>query len=702
MCGIAGFLQTTYRPGVDEAERNVRRMVSSLSHRGPDDEACWVDAAAGVALGHRRLAILDLSVDGRQPMHSVDGRYVLVFNGEIYNFRTLRRLLESHGHPFRGHSDTEVMLAAIWKWGLPAALDQFTGMFAFALWDRRERTLSLVRDRAGEKPLYYGWAGNTLVFGSELKALRAHPDWRNRVHRGALAQYLRQGYIASPHSVHESIWKLPPGCRLTLSESHVCNRELPAPAPYWSPQAIAASGTGQPFAGNDQEAEDRLRSLLNQSVARQMISDVPLGAFLSGGIDSSLVVALMQSQSARPVKTFSIGFDQGEFDEAPHAKAVARHLGTDHTELYITNDDLLRTIPRLASIYDEPFADASQIPTVLLCRLAASHVKVCLTGDAGDELFGGYELYRRAQRIWRTLSRIPGIVRSPLGHLLGAFSKLGQAAEPVTAFAAGFLNRLRNLSDLLPAPNDRAFYQVFKSSCRDPHRWLLDAYEEPDQAGSLFDRSKLSGYLQWMCCVDFATSLPDDILVKVDRAAMAVGLETRVPMLDHRVVEFAWNLPESFKQRGDQGKWILGRILGGLVPGELVDRPKAGFAAPIAHWLRGPLRPWAESLLDGQRLRQEGHFEAREVGRRWRDHLSGRRDWSPGLWRVLVFQAWLDEQKNHPQWSQSGHEESSERVIPLMEPEQVAALTCHPTSPVAARGAAGELKVQTPSQLIGV
>jgi len=687
---------------MDEAVRNVRRMVSSLSHRGPDDEGCWVDATTGVALGHRRLAILDLSVDGRQPMHSVDGRYVLVFNGEIYNFRTLRRLLEGHGHPFRGHSDTEVMLAAICEWGLRAALDQFTGMFAFALWDRREQTLSLVRDRAGEKPLYYGWARNTLVFGSELKALRAHPDWRNSVNRGALAQYLRQGYIGSPHSIHQNIWKLPPGCWLTLSESHVRNRELPAPAPYWSPQAIAASGARQPFAGDDQEAEDRLRSLLSQSVARQMISDVPLGAFLSGGIDSSLVVALMQSQSTRPVKTFSIGFDHEKFDEAPHAKAVARHLGTDHTELYITNDDLLRTIPHLPSIYDEPFADASQIPTVLLCRLAAVHVKVCLTGDAGDELFGGYELYRRAQSIWRTLSKIPGIVRSPLGHALRAFTRLGQAAEPVSAFASGFLNRLRNLSDLLPAPDDRSFYQVFKSSCRDPHRWLLDASEVPDNVAPSFNRHQLSGYLQWMSSVDFATYLPDDILVKVDRAAMAVGLETRVPMLDHRVIEFAWKLPEAFKQRDDQGKWILRRILDRLVPGKLVDRPKMGFAAPIAHWLRGPLRPWAESLLDGQRLRREGHFEAREVGRRWRDHLSGRRDWSPGLWRVLVFQAWLDEQKNNPLWSRAGLEEASERVIPLMEPEQVAALTCHPTSPVAARGTASELEMRTSSQLIGV
>ena len=668
MCGIAGFVELARSRDSEECELIVRGMGSRLVLRGPDDEGSWVDAEAGVALAHRRLAILDLSEEGHQPMHSQNGRYVLVFNGEIYNFHGLRRELEQRGHAFRGRSDTEVMLAAFCEWGVRPALDRFVGMFAFALWDRHSRSLHLGRDRAGEKPLYYGWAGDALVFGSELKALQAYPEWCAGVDRGALALLVRHGYIPAPFCIYENTYKLPPGCTLTLTTAQMRGSAgrfaLPEPAPYWSAQSIAQAGAAHPFEGSEEEASDRLHTLLQHSVAEQMIADVPVGAFLSGGIDSSLVVALMQAQSGRPIKSFSIGFEQQDFNEAHFAKAVAHHFGTDHTELYVQPRELREVIPSLPSIYDEPFADPSQIPTAVLCRLAREQVKVSLSGDGGDELFGGYNRYQTAKRLWKVIALIPKPFRKALASSLKGgvkactsvgFGRLGDAAANGSRYlriesAAGrhchsILNRVSSWSEILSVPTDRSLYYRLMSVNRDPRAWLKDP-QEPLTQFALAPWQSLPEFLQRMITVDLVTYLPDDILVKVDRAAMSVSLETRVPLLDHRLIEFACKLPTRFKQRGTEGKWLLRQVLYRYVPRALVDRPKRGFGAPIAEWLRGPLRDWAEHLLDETRLRQEGFFEAREVRRKWQEHFSKTRDWSLALWPVLMFQAWLETQNS--------------------------------------------------------
>lgn len=662
MCGIAGFWEPTRQGGRTDLEQMALEMAGTLQHRGPDDEGAWADASAGLALGHRRLAILDLSSEGHQPMLSADGRCVLVFNGEIYNFKTLRGALEERGHSFRGHSDTEVMLAAFCEWGLLPAVERFTGMFAFALWDRRARTLCLVRDRAGEKPLFYGWTGNAFVFGSELKALQAHPQWGGSIDRSALTLLVRHGYIPGPYCIYENILKLPPGCVLTLTEAQILARETPRPKPYWSLQTIAEAGTTHPFDGGEEEAGEKLLALLLESVARQLVADVPVGAFLSGGIDSSLVVALMQAQSPRPIKTFSIGFHKKGFDEAPYAKAVARHLGTDHTELYVQDEELRGVIGRLPHIYDEPLADPSQIPTVLLCRLAGAQVKVSLSGDAGDEVFGGYDHYRKTLRLWEALQWIPRAARGRLASPLKFLSSAGPGREITPVAARQLLNRLGNLSDLLPVSTDRSLYQLMMSPNREPSTWVMDAKEPPTLFNAPVPWENLPELLHRMMWLDFVTYLPDDILVKVDRAAMAVSLETRIPLLDHRVIEFAWSLPASFKQKGNQGKWLLRRILHQYVPPALVERPKKGFAAPIAEWLRGPLRDWAEDLLDETRLRHEGFLEPKKLRQRWTEHLSRRRDWSLGLWHALMFQAWLDQQKVVPSRAKTAADHTVEKI----------------------------------------
>jgi asparagine synthase (glutamine-hydrolysing) len=599
-----------------------------------------------VALGHRRLAILDLSVEGHQPMQSADGRYVLVFNGEIYNFQELRSQLSDHGHSFRGHSDTEVLLAACCEWGLLAALQRSVGMFALAIWDRQSRSLHLARDRAGEKPLYYGWAGDVFVFGSELRALRGHPRWEARIDRQAVATLTRYGYIPAPYSIYERTWKLPPGCVLTVDMPRLLAQETAPPEPYWSLQKVAEAALARPCEAAEAEATDQLNSLLLNSVRQQMVADVPLGAFLSGGIDSSLVVALMQAQSSRPIKTFSIGFHQHGFDEAPFARAVAGHLETEHTELYVGSDDLLDVIGRLPEVYDEPFADSSQIPTILLCELARSSVTVSLSGDAGDELFGGYEDYRRAQRLWPALERIPRRLRCLLARPLGAFAdwQLGSSRRP-GAWSQG-VERLTNLSRALPMPSDRAFYQLLMSPNRDPLPWLQDKQEPPTRFDEVSDWNTLPDLFRRMMYLDFGTYLPDDILVKVDRAAMSVSLETRLPLLDHRVIEYAWSLPNSLKQRRGCDKWLLCRVLARYVPRSLVERPKHGFKVPISEWLRGPLRDWAEGLLSGGRLSREGFFDGNTIRTKWNQHLDGIRDSGAALWHVLMFQAWLDQQRS--------------------------------------------------------
>jgi asparagine synthase (glutamine-hydrolysing) len=548
------------------------------------------------------------------------------------------------------------------------------------LWDRRKRQLHLARDRAGEKPLYYGWTDGVFVFGSELKALRAHPRWRGGINRGALALFVRYGYIPAPHCIYENICKLPQGCVLTLTEAQVHARQTPEPAAYWSAQSIAEAGATNPFKGSVEEAGERLRELLLRSVGRQMVADVPLGAFLSGGIDSSLVVALMQAQSRRPIKTFSIGFPQEKLNEAPFAKAVAAHLGTDHTELYVQGRDLQQVIPQLPRIYDEPFADPSQIPTTLLCRLAGASVKVSLSGDGGDELFGGYHHYRVGQGLWKMASRIPDPCRAPLARQLKRVARTALILQITTDRGNRLLNRLWNLSDILPATTDYSLYQLLMSPNRDPRSWLKMMNESSAQPDEFSAWANLPELLQRMTWLDFVQYLPDDILVKVDRAAMSVSLETRIPLLDHRVVEFAFGLPTAFKQRGRQGKWLLRQILHQYVPSALVDRPKKGFVAPIAEWLRGPMREWAGDLLDETRLRQEGFFDARQVRQKWRDYLDRRRDWSPGLWHALMFQAWLDEQKVVPDRT-AGNPPVAPKNISEVEASQPWSRRCQDSNP---------------------
>ncbi|PWU18011.1 MAG: asparagine synthase (glutamine-hydrolyzing), partial [Verrucomicrobia bacterium] len=604
------------------------------------------DADAGVGLGHRRLAIQDLTHEGHQPMHSADGRYVLIFNGEIYNFLELMHELEKRGHVFRGHSDTEVMLAVFTECGIEAAVKCFLGMFAFALWDRHERELHLVRDRAGEKPLYYGWSGGVFLFGSELKALRAHPRWEGELDREALTLFLRHNYIPAPHSIYRHISKLAPGSILTLTARDFETRQTPAPKAYWSLSSAAQAGLANPFPGSAQEATEYLRELLRQAVTMQMVADVPIGAFLSGGIDSSTVVATMQAHSPRPIKTFSIGFGEAAHDEAPFAKAVASHLGTQHTELYVHAGALQQTIPRLATIYDEPLADTSHIPTVLLCELARKQVTVCLSGDAGDELFGGYAHYQKTQKVWKIIQTIPVSQRQRLAKLLSRTARRGIELQHEIGWEPGFFKRLLRLSELLPVISDEALYKLLISPCRDPQDWLTEAKEPAGNNGFSSSWSDLPRLLQRMMYWDFVRYLPDEILAKVDRAAMSVSLETRIPLLDYRIIEFAWSLPDSFKQRRGKGKWILRQLLHQYVPPGLVERPKKGFAAPVEDWIRGELRPWAEELLSKNRLRQDGFFQEQIVRKKWAEHLARTRDWGRPLWNVLMFQGWLESHKS--------------------------------------------------------
>lgn len=657
MCGIAGvFFAGNSAQG--DLGAIARRMVEPLTHRGPDVGDVWSDPDQGIALGHRRLSILDLSAEGMQPMHSRDGRYVVVFNGEIYNHTELRKELEGQGAApaWRGHSDTETMLAAIVHWGLETAVSRFAGMFAFALWDRRERVLHLVRDRLGEKPFYYGWMKNAFVFGSELKALRAYPAWHGEINRDALAVYMRLSYIPAPHSIYRGVYKLVPGTMARVESRDVlatggATRSGPLSArTYWSVTQVAMDGVANPFRGGEAEAAEQLECILKQSVKRQMAADVPLGAFLSGGVDSSTVVALMQAQADRPVKTFTIGFDEPQYDEAIYAKAVAKHLGTEHTEFYITPKEAMAVIPRLPTIYDEPFADSSQIPTFLVSQLARRHVTVSLSGDGGDELFAGYNHYFRGQRIWNAIGWMPHRLRSMTSVVLrlippqawdGFFFALNPLLPPrIKLRHIG--DKLHKLAEAVTARRPDDLYLNLISLWKKPDALVLSGREPAAALTDISQRPVLQDFVQRMMHMDTTTYLPDDILVKLDRASMAVGLEARVPLLDHRLVEFSWRLPLSMKIRNDQGKWLLRRVLYKYVPRELIERKKMGFSIPIDEWLRGPLRDWAEELLDERRLRQEGFFHHEPIREKWREHLSGHRNWQHCLWNILMFQAWLE------------------------------------------------------------
>lgn len=647
MCGIAGCLER--RRGTMPLGEIARSMADAISHRGPDDSGVWCDLAEGIAFGHRRLSIVDLSSAGHQPMPSADGRRVIAFNGEIYNHRALRAELDQAGLApvWRGNSDTEVLLAAVSAWGLDNTLAKLLGMFAFALWDCAEKTLTLVRDRVGEKPLYYGWVGDSFVFASELAALKKHPRWAGEINRNALGLLQRHNYIPAPHSIYKHISKLMPGSYLLIGAGA---KDVESRT-YWSASEAAQRGADCPFKGSAGEAADVLEKLLTESLSGQMLSDVPLGAFLSGGVDSSVVVALMQTQSSRPVKTFSIGFDVPEYDEASYARAVARHLGTDHTELYCTTADALSTVPRLAGVYSEPFADSSQIPTLLVSQLARQHVTVSLSGDGGDELFGGYTRYDLAARGWPKLTKVPLALRRGAAKIIRNFSPAAWdrlAGGPLSLVSAQhkihrFGDKLHKVSGALEASSFDDFYRELISHWPDPSGLVLGTSE---QRSIFADKStQLSATsLQRMMLLDCVSYLPDDILVKVDRAAMSVGLETRVPMLDRRLIEFAMSLPAELLVREKKSKWPLRQVLYRHVPPALIERPKMGFAIPLGNWLRSPLRDWAENLLNERRLTNEGFFSPKLVREAWAAHLSGRQDLHYRLWNVLMFQSWNEAQ----------------------------------------------------------
>jgi asparagine synthase (glutamine-hydrolysing) len=654
MCGISGFFGGN--PGHGEAARKavLQRMGDAISHRGPDDFGVWCDVERRIGLSHRRLSILDLSPAGHQPMHSSSGRYVIVFNGEIYNHTDLRDALAGCGAAphWRGHSDTETLLAGFDAWGIRHTTECALGMFAFAVWDRQAKALTLARDRVGEKPLYYGWQGAgkdaAFLFGSELKALQAHPSFESRVSRSALSLQMRHNYIPAPYSIYEGMAKLPAGCLLSVSLA----QPEPMVQQYWSGLRQAQTGVRAPFTGTDSEAVEALHRLLKDAVRRQMASDVPLGAFLSGGIDSSTVVALMQAQSSRKVQTFSIGFHEADHNEAVHAKAVATHLGTEHTELYVTAAQAMAVIPDLPALYDEPFSDSSQIPTFLVSRLAREHVTVALSGDGGDELFCGYNRYLLSAKLWRRMSTAPLKLRKLVANALTSVPPQSwNRAALVMAKCLPPSMRFANLGDkvhkgaaVLASRSNEDLYLGLLSHWDDPGSLVIGGSEPPTLLNG--DAPAMQGLnaIERMMAMDLLTYLPDDILVKVDRAAMGNSLETRVPLLDHRVIEFAWRLPQSLKLRDGQTKWALRQVLYQYVPPALIERPKMGFGVPIGQWLRTGLRDWAEALLDESRLRREGFFRPEPVRIKWAEHLSGKREWAYHLWDVLMFQCWLESQ----------------------------------------------------------
>ncbi len=642
MCGIAGLIHLAGGLSQQELEVRVSAMSGAISHRGPDADGVWSDLACGVALGHRRLSIIDLSPAGAQPMSSHSGRYVVVLNGEIYNYEELRARLPHTD--WRGHSDTEVLLQVIETWGVEKALIHLVGMYAFALWDRRERALFLARDRLGEKPLYYGLAGGALAFGSELKSLTCLPDWHGELDREALDDYTRHGVIHAPRSIYRNIKKLPAATWLRVDFKNARSVLDSQPLAYWSLEDVAAMPQ---ILDADSRATDQLEILLKQAVAGQMTADVPVGAFLSGGIDSSLVVALMQCQTMQPVKTFSIGFHEAGYNEAEHAKAVAAHLHTDHTELYVSPEQARAVIPSLPLMFDEPFGDSSEIPTYLVAQLARSRVKVSLSGDGGDEMFGGYNRYFWAERYWERMRGAPSALRALCVAGVRALSPGTWDAIwsvlPKSAQIAQAGDKLYKLADLAQARDGRQAYAWLIAQHRE-HASLVHGEGGQNQAGThaLWSRED-RGLAENMMLADARGYLADDILVKVDRATMAVGLESRAPFLDHRVAEFAFRLPIAHKIRGDTGKWLLRQVLYRHLPQALMDRPKMGFGVPIDAWLRGPLKAWAEELLDPVVLASEGYLHVAPIRRAWLEHQSGRRNLQHFLWNILMFEAWLRE-----------------------------------------------------------
>ena len=648
MCGIAGL----FDPGrvcTDEVlRRHVEEMASALVHRGPDDSGIWVDAEHGVALGYRRLSVVGLGPEGAQPMVSSDGRWVVVYNGELYNHRELRHRLVGEGVAFRGGSDTEVLVATVEHWGLAAALDSWEGMFALALWDRQQHQLHLVRDRFGEKPLYYGWVGRSLAFGSELKALRRLPGFDADIDRDAVALYLRHNCVPAPRTIYSRVAKLLPGQLVTVGLD-ARPGALPQPRAYWSARQAVEEARDRPLSDRPEHLADRLEAVLSDSVAARMVADVPVGAFLSGGVDSSVVVALMQRHSARPVRTFTVGFENGAFDESAEAAAVATHLGTDHTPLEVSDRDACDVIPKLPDIWDEPFGDISEIPMHLVSRLARSQVTVALSGDGGDELFAGYNRHAWLERIWRRSAPLPDPVRRLAGSALGLLppSLVDGAARltdhlPVGMQVRNPATKVAKLGKVLAASGPEEAYLSLVSYWDHAESMVVGAGPSASMSSRPSEWPALSGITEQMLWLDLVGYLPDDILTKLDRAAMATSLETRVPFLDRSVLELAWRLPMTAKLHGGTTKWLLRQVLYRHVPAELVERPKMGFGFPIGPLLLGPLKPWAEELLAESRLENQGLLDPAPIRRAWRQHVQGRRDLAHELWAVLALQAWLE------------------------------------------------------------
>jgi asparagine synthase (glutamine-hydrolysing) len=648
MCGISGF----YSKSSFKSDEIIKKMNLAIHHRGPDDTGIWQDDNAGIFFGHQRLSIIDLSKAGHQPMISNSGRFILTYNGEIYNHLKIRKELEKINSNiiWRGNSDTETILEAIDFWGIELTLRKTEGMFAFGLWDQKTRSLTLARDRIGEKPLYYGWQGKgdnkVFLFGSELKALKAHPEFRAEISRDSIALQLRHNCIPAPYSIYKDIFKLLPGHYLELKESDLKNSLLPNSQTYWSLIETAIYGNNNQLTNSENNIQKDLEELLQSSVKKQMISDVPLGAFLSGGVDSSVLVALMQSQSNLPVKTFTIGFREEDYNEADHAKKIAKHLGTNHTELYVSSKRAMEVIPKIPLIYDEPFSDSSQIPTFLVAQLASKQVKVALSGDAGDELFCGYNRYVMSKKLWNIASLIPLSCRKILSSGLKILSSQNwQRISKVLPSSSQYHNigdKIYKGVDALKAKTLSDLHYILSSHWQNPTEIVLNTKQPATIFNELRPRLKDLNDQEQMMALDFVTYLPDDILVKVDRASMASSLETRIPFLDHKLIEYVWKIPHSLKYRNGKGKWILRQILNKYVPKNLTERPKMGFAVPIDTWLRGPLRDWAENLLNEKRLSEEGYFNPKLIRDKWTEHLSGKKNWQHHLWDILMFQAWID------------------------------------------------------------
>ena len=648
MCGITGFYSNTS----SNFNNIILKMNSAITHRGPDSNNIWQDKKSGIVFGHQRLSILDLSMAGNQPMVSNSGRYIITYNGEIYNHLEIRKELNkiNLNIKWKSNTDTETLLEALEFWGIKKTLKKIVGMFAFGLWDKKNRSLILVRDRIGEKPLYFGWQGKgdnkVFLFGSELKALKVHPEFSREINRDAIALQLRHNFIPDPYSIYKNIYKLLPGHYLELTEDNLNKNFLPTPKIYWSLTKSAIYGNNNQLTQSDESIQCDLEKRLKLSVKQKMISDVPLGAFLSGGIDSSTIVALMQSQSNHPIKTFTIGFSEDDYNEAQHAKKIAKHIGTDHTELYCSSKTALEVIPKLSTMYDEPFSDSSQIPTFILSQLAKQHVKVALSGDGGDELFCGYNRYISTNNWSKTFNRIPISLRKKLSYLLKSISQNNW--NNLSKILPG-LNQNTNLghkiykgADALEASTLSDLYYILSSQWQNPTDTVISSKEQETFLTKFKPELSSLNNHQKMMVIDLMTYLPNDILVKVDRASMASSLETRMPFLDHELIEHVWKIPHSLKFKNGQGKWILRQILNNYVPKNLTERTKKGFGIPLGTWLRGPLKDWAENLLNEKRLLREGYFNPKQIRDKWNEHLTNKKNWQYDLWNVLMFQAWID------------------------------------------------------------